>query len=102
MRSKPRSLFDFCLLASGMALPLMAFAADEKIPDLLPPRGELAPTFWEQQSWTVILGSAIGLLLIAELIWVLTRPKPVVIEPAATLARRALETLRGRAEDGAA
>ncbi len=39
--------------------------------------------------------------LIALFIWWLRRPKLVVIEPPEVVARRALEALRGRTEDGA-
>jgi hypothetical protein len=89
------------LLVLGCFCPLAVFASDEKIPPLLPLHGELEPTFWEQNGWLFIVGGAVVLVLLSLGIWLFTRPKPVVIEPPAVLARRALEPLRARAEDGA-
>ncbi|HZV35127.1 MAG TPA: hypothetical protein VFB72_11190 [Verrucomicrobiae bacterium] len=61
----------------------------------------MAPTFWEQHGWHVIAGAAFCLALIALIIFWLRRPKIVIAEPPATAARRALESWRNRAEDGA-
>jgi hypothetical protein len=68
---------------------------------LLPPYGELAPTFWEQYGARLIV-AAVGLLLLAAFsIWLRFRPKPPVILPVEVQARQALEALRQRPEDGA-
>jgi hypothetical protein len=88
-------------LALGVFISPSALAADDKIPPLLPPHSELEPTFWAQHRWQFIGGGATILILMALGVWLLRRPKPVVVEPPAVLARRALEPLRGRPEDGA-
>jgi hypothetical protein len=88
------------MLVLGAFCP-SAFAADEKLPPLLPPHDELQLTYWEQHGWQFVVGGVVALVLLSLLIWLLRRPKPVVVEPPAVLARRALEPLRSRAEDGA-
>jgi hypothetical protein len=72
-----------------------------KIPDLRPPLTELPPTFWEAHGWTVAIGSVIAVIVLVPLIRTLLRrlaPQPI---PPATLARQALEALRGRPDDAA-
>lgn len=67
---------------------------------LRPPHAELPPTYWEQYgAWTVV-GIVVLLLLVGAALWWLLRPKPVVPEPIEVLARRELEALRQRVEDG--
>jgi len=78
-----------------------AFAADDAIPKLRPPHDELQPTFWELHGWLTIAGIALVLTVLAFFIVWLRRPKPEEITPPEILARRALENLRGRAEDAA-
>lgn len=79
-------------------IPMLAAAAAEKIPDLRPPLGEIPPSFWEQHGTQVIIGSALGaVLIVAFVLWLLRKKPPVVIPPAVT-AREALEELRGRKE----
>ena len=74
-----------------------AFAAEED--KLLPPHDELQPSFWELHGWWIIAGAVLILAILALLIAWLRRPKPEEITPPEILARRALEALRGRAED---
>ena len=87
-----------------LAMPL--WAADttnslpEPIPALLPPREEIPPGFWEQHGLWVILVAGILVCLLAVALWWLTLPKAVVPMPPAEAARRALEPLRSRPEDG--
>ncbi len=91
-----------CVFWAALGLGDVARAAGpEKIPDLLPPRGELTPTFWELHGWQCIL-AAIGLvgLMVVAIVW-LRRPKVLVPEPPGVLARQALGRLRGQVEDGA-
>lgn len=77
--------------------------ASDEIPPLRPPRAEMPPTFWDEHGTSVTTGSGLLVFLIAALIlWLVFRPrKPVVQEPAAIQAHRALESLRRQPEDGA-
>jgi len=72
------------------------------IPVLLPPHGEIPPTFWEQHGWTLVMCGIVLLLLAEFLIWLLRRPKPFVVLPPEVQARRALEAFRNQTESGAA
>ncbi len=72
--------------------------APEKIPDLKPPRGSIAPTLWEQHGWALCFLGAIALVLLISIIQRLSRPAPVIIPTSADLARRELEGLRGRGD----
>jgi hypothetical protein len=71
------------------------------IPPLRPPHAELAPTYWEQHGTAVVLCGVLFLILVGAAIWLLTRPKPPVVVPPEVLARKALEPLGERPEDGA-
>jgi hypothetical protein len=70
-------------------------------PRLRPPRTELPPGFWEQHGWWVALLSALGLAVVALVVWFLSRPRREQVIPPATWARQVLEPLRSRPEDGA-
>jgi hypothetical protein len=72
----------------------------DAIPRLHPPRGEIAPAFWEQYGVWVIIAGALLLGVIGVVVWWLRRPGPVVVVPPAVEARQALEPLRPQAEDG--
>ena len=73
-----------------------------KIPDLLPMREEIPPTFIEEHGWWPIVGAAAGVIVLAVIVTLLLRRKQAAeIIPADVLARRALEPLRGRPEDTA-
>jgi hypothetical protein len=79
-----------------------ANAAEEiGVPKLVPPYSELPPTFWERNGVTVVIYSIAGLLIVSVLVWLLRRSKPAVVLPPEVRARRALESLRPKAEDGA-
>jgi hypothetical protein len=99
------SVFGFRFLALGFSLlvvqPSFAAATNGEIPELRPPHGELAPTYWEQHGTVVVLCGVLFLILIGVGIWFLTRPKPPIIVPPEVLARQALEPLGQRPEDGA-
>jgi hypothetical protein len=92
----------FSLLA---AQPSFAAATNtpnsDEIPALRPPHAEMAPTFWEQHSVAVVVCMGLFLILVGVAIWFLTRPKPPVVVPPEVLARKALEPLGQRPEDGA-
>jgi hypothetical protein len=70
------------------------------VPKLRPARGEIPPTFWEQYGWWVIAGAVALVILAACVAWLLLRPKPPVILPPDTQARRELEPLLRQVEDG--
>jgi len=75
--------------------------AQEELPALRPPLGEIPPTFWELHGTTVILLAVLALLLVGLGVWLWLRPKPVVPVPPEVAARKALEALANRLEDGA-
>ena len=71
----------------------------QKIPTLRPPQDIMTPTFWEQHGGAVLLATLAVLAGIGWLIWWMRRPKLVVVVPPEVVAKRALESLRGRDED---
>ena len=73
-----------------------------KIPDLLPMREEIPPTFIEEHGWWPVVGAAAVVIVAVVIVTLLLRRKKTAeIIPADVIARRALEPLRGRAEDTA-
>lgn len=91
------ALFGLSTLISGAA---ESAEGGQDAFKLRPPHAELPPTYWEQYgAWTVV-GIVMLLLLVGAALWWLLRPKPVVPEPIEVLARRELEALRQRLEDG--
>jgi len=75
-------------------------AESNSLPALRPPRPELPASFWEQYgAWTIVGGILVTLAVVGLVLYAL-RPRPVAIEPPQVAARRALEDLRGRPEDG--
>lgn len=97
LRHFPAALF---LLAPSL-LVAGSPSRPDAIPPLRPPRGEIAPTFWEQHGlWVIILGVLL-LGLVCATVWWLRRRRPAVIVPPEAQARQALEPLREQAEDGA-
>jgi hypothetical protein len=66
---------------------------------LLPPRGTLTASFWEQHGWLVVLVLCAVMACAAVAIWRLRRPKPVAVVPPATIARQALQALHNSPED---
>ena len=69
-------------------------------PALVPPYGELPPTFWEAHAIAVAIG--LGTLVLAMLLgWLLCRSRPQKMMSPETQARLALEALRPLPEDGA-
>jgi hypothetical protein len=97
--------FLFAALSLLAARPLFAAAtnapANDEIPPLRPPHAEIPATFWDQYSTWVILAGVLVMALVGAAIWFFTRPKPPVVVPPEVLARKALEPLRQRPEDGA-
>ncbi len=100
-RARSVSFALLSLLPFGVVIPLHAQTNSDGDLKLAPPLPELKPTFWEMHHWAVIIAAIIVLLLVAELIWTVLKPKPVVITPPETVAREALGKLAGKPEDGA-
>lgn len=89
-----------------LLLPPCVFALAEtqevstaKVPELRPPLNFMPPSFWEAHGWTVAVAALAALAASALAVWLLRRPKPVVVTPADVAARQALEALRERTED---
>ncbi len=82
-------------------LPLaVAAAGTTDLPTLVPPYGELPPSFWELHRTAIVIGGCVLILLIPVVIWLLARPKPATHLPPEQIARAALEQLRLESEDG--
>jgi hypothetical protein len=86
-----------------LALDFLALSslAQEKLPALRPPLGEMPPTFWEQHGTAVLVAVPVAMLLLALGIWLWLRPKPIAPVPPEVQARKALEELLKQPEDGA-
>ncbi|HEX9047898.1 MAG TPA: hypothetical protein VF988_12815, partial [Verrucomicrobiae bacterium] len=98
-------------LAAFGAFLFMAFCVHAQstnaLPPLAPAAPEIPPTFWERQTTTferhgfaMMAGFAVVLVAIVWGLWLALRTKPQLELPAETVARRALEKLRGKPEDG--
>jgi hypothetical protein len=68
---------------------------------LLPPYGELPPTFWEQHGTATLVGGFVLIALASSCCWLAFRPRPKTILPPAAQARQSLKMLRSQPEDGA-
>lgn len=89
------------LVVSYLLLPFAVIAAETSdLPQLIPPYGEIPPTFWQQHHTAVIVA---GVVFLASVILILNfalRPaKPIIIPPDAA-ARLALAKLQNLPEDG--
>jgi hypothetical protein len=83
------------------SMSLSAQTSTNGLPKLAPPLPELPPTFWEQNGSTVLL-IALAAFVVATIVAIIAlRPKPVSFVPPEIVARRSLDELRSRAEDGA-
>jgi hypothetical protein len=97
-------MFPLAILFLFSALPLHGqtnLSATNAPLKLLPPYGELPPTFWEQNA-TVISFAGIGVVaLLTFFLWLVFRPKPEIIVPPEVQAREALHKLSSQPKDGA-
>lgn len=104
MKRDPKSRIRSLPGAMALWLSLVCFAlraaAQEELPKLQPPLGEIPPTFWEQHGTTVMVSVPVAMVLLAAGIWLLLRPKPVAVPPPDVQARAALEALLPLPEDG--
>jgi len=98
------SMFLLALLILLAGLPLHAqtnSAGTNTLPALVPPYGELPPTAWEQHGTFIVIGG-LGIVALAALgCWLIFRPEVKRMVPPEVAARRELELLRQRPEDGA-
>ena len=70
------------------------------LPKLLPPYGQLPPTFWQQHGPAIIAGS-VALVLVAGLgLWWICRQKPPAVVLPEAQVREALVKWMGQPEDG--
>jgi hypothetical protein len=98
------SLFPWTILSLLTAFPLhgQTNSEDTNAPlKLLPPYGELPPTFWEQHGTSIVLAGLIAIVLAALGCWLIFRPKPKIMIPPEVKARESLENLHQQPEDGA-
>ena len=79
-------------------LPLQGQTND--LPALVPPYGELPPTFWEEHGTAAAFGGFGIIVLAAFGLWLMIRPKPKIIVPPEVEARKILENLRQQPENG--
>lgn len=98
-RSIRRSMYLFPLFLVSIQ-SVSGQSETNALPTLLPPHGQIQPTFWEQHGKAVIAGSFIVLALAASVIWRILKPRPQPILPPAIAAREALAKCRARPEDG--
>ena len=89
------------LAAAASLLADTNAGSPEEIPPLRPPRAEIPLTFWEKHGHWIVGGSVALVALAGVAGWLLSRPKPEDVVPPEIRARRELEQLRARAEDGA-
>jgi hypothetical protein len=101
--------FGFQIRVLALALAFFAHGAfcatnisagDEDAAKLRPPRAEILPTFWERYNIWIIVGSLVFLALLGIIVWIVTRPKPPMVVPPEVRAKRALELLSSKPEDG--
>jgi hypothetical protein len=86
------------------SLPLLAQTNSESTNGplkLLPPYGELPPTFWEQNAPVISFAGLGAIALAIFVLWLIFRAKPKIIIPPEAQAREALQKLREQPEDGA-
>jgi hypothetical protein len=69
---------------------------------LLPPYGEMPSSFWQQHDVLIGWLTAAFVVAAAVIVAILLRRKPVIVLPPETQARRALNALVARPEDGVA
>lgn len=92
------------MVAVLLAMPALGGAtnseSEEELLQLMPPYQEILPTWWELHGSWVVLGGVGALALVALLVWLWQRPKPVPPVPPEVQAREELEQLRQQPETG--
>ena len=90
-------------LALRLTLPAQANipkASNDEIPPLKPPLDEIPPEAWEEHGAAIVTGGVLSLAAIGAAVWFAFRPRPTEPIPPDTLARKELETLKGKAQTG--
>jgi len=85
------------LLVSGTS----ARAADDEIPSLKPPHGELKPSYWETHPWAMLTSGVVGVGIVFAVVQLIRRPLPGPSPSPTGMARQKLTALRERNEDAA-
>lgn len=90
-----------CLTVAQSLRAATNLISSDDIPPLRPPRPELPPSLWERNGPAIIVLAVALIVLLGIVVWIMTRPKPEALVPPAVRARRELESLTNRPEDGA-
>ena len=85
----------------SVSLSLAQDFNSNSLPTLAPPHGALEPGFWERNWHWAALAGVLALAIIGGVLWLLCRPKPPVVIPPETQARREFEALGRLPESGA-
>lgn len=88
------------LASQAASLSPTAASAEDEIPPLKPPWGEIPPGFWEQHGTAVLVLAVLLLAASAVLVAWWRRPRPVENPPPESIARQELEPLRDKPETG--
>jgi len=106
-RPRPRVALPPRILAAAalfITASLIAQATNEgpngPVPQLRPPRGEIPPTFWEQYAGWISAAALVAMAATGAAVWYARRPRPELIISPEFAARKALEPLRAKPEDG--
>src|SRR5258708_7023105 len=94
----------FVTVIRFLAPPLYAAtntSSSDELPVLRPPHPEIPPTFWEQNRTLAVALGVLLSILACGLVWWVRRARQAVVVPPEVQARRALDELKNKAEDGA-
>jgi len=91
-------MFPLAIVFLAVVFPLQG--QTNALPALLPPYGDLPPTFGEQHGTSVWIAGIGTVVLVAYVLWLLFSREPEIIVPPEAQARQALELLRQQPEDG--
>jgi hypothetical protein len=96
-------MFSWAILFLLTAFPLHGqtnASPTNTLSELLPPYGEMPPTFTEQHGTSIAVGG-LGIIALAAFGgWLIFHPQPKIIIPPEVQARELLESLRQQPEDG--
>jgi hypothetical protein len=95
----------FCLWILLLWLPLRGWAnlpkpANDEIPPLKPPLGEIPPGVWEEHGPAIVIGGTLALAALAAVAWLALRQRPENLPSPERQARSQLAELRGKAQTG--
>lgn len=95
----------FCFWVLLLWLPLSGWAnlpkpANDEIPPLKPPLGEIPPGAWEEHGPAIVVGGALALAALAAVAWLAFRPRPEEPPSPEKQARSQLAELQGKPQTG--